>query len=645
MFTFTQLVSQCFQSPSRWIVWRYGLGLFACLPGLVWAEIDWETSGFLKANSAYFTRPGTVVGGLTEHAVGDLSQFTMAANLLVNAQFQSHLSAHAQFNGMYYGEGGESKPLHGHLNYSQQDYLRELYLDYTVEEIKFRLGKQQLVWGTADGIKLLDIVNPTDYREFSQNTQEDARIPVWMLSAERNFGDDYNLQFVLSEARSNRIPGLRDGGEPGQPFVTQGVDSLTGPFNGFMAITPALGQVASAFQRLALAASQGQAATLQAVGGDGFTVQDFVNGSSPFCPPSQDCAALLNQIAQDPAQGGNAYRTNLVSSQFDAAHPDSAFEYLAHTRFSSFDSFAGAQSRYQRDLPSGELNTGLRFKGNLANRLNYSLHYFYHDDANPTVRLHWEDAQGQPLSAELRQDQNGQPNTLQLRRADGRVFQAADALHPNDGQAVLVFRESTARVHSLGASVDTTVDTAGLGAVVLRGEFLYDQGTQVPVVDRAALAVGHLTQALHPEEADFFKYVLGADITLWTNLMLSVQFIQFYNLDYLDEAGVGEHSGRYTADPATLHLSNDLQAGRRVKNFGTLLLSKPFGQTQQGRIDNLTLYEEGGGLWNRLAVEYAFTDALLGSLAWNHYGGNRHTSFGQLHAASSLQLGLKYLFW
>jgi hypothetical protein len=153
---------------------------------------------------------------------------------------------------------------------------------------------------------------------------------------------------------------------------------------------------------------------------------------------------------------------------------------------------------------------------------------------------------------------------------------------------------------------------------------------------------------LRPEKADFFKYVLGVDITVLTNLMISTQLIQFYNLDYIDESGrglgQGANTGRYTGDAATLHLSNGLQKGEKVDNFVSLFFSKPFGEAQLGRVNNITIFEEGEGYWNRLDFEYSFTDALVGSAEWNHYWGDENTTFGQLHDASNFQLGVKYIF-
>ena len=81
-------------------------------------------------------------------------------------------------------------------------------MDTSAGDWDFRLGKQQVVWGTADGIKLLDIINPTDFRELNQNAMEDSRIPVWMINAETNIGESSNVQLILSQAETNKVAGL-----------------------------------------------------------------------------------------------------------------------------------------------------------------------------------------------------------------------------------------------------------------------------------------------------------------------------------------------------------------------------------------------------------------------------------------------------
>ncbi len=64
--------------------------------------------------------------------------------------------------------------------------LRELYYHMRVKGFGLTLGKQQIVWGETDGIKLLDVVNPQNFREFILDDFEDSRIPLW--SAKVEFG-------------------------------------------------------------------------------------------------------------------------------------------------------------------------------------------------------------------------------------------------------------------------------------------------------------------------------------------------------------------------------------------------------------------------------------------------------------------------
>ncbi|HDZ07549.1 DUF1302 family protein [Pseudohongiella sp.] len=62
--------------------------------------------------------------------------------------------------------------------------LREFYVDGYIEDVFIRLGKQQVVWGQADGLQVLDVVNPLRYREFISDDLEDRRIPLWTANVE-----------------------------------------------------------------------------------------------------------------------------------------------------------------------------------------------------------------------------------------------------------------------------------------------------------------------------------------------------------------------------------------------------------------------------------------------------------------------------
>ncbi|MEW8044757.1 MAG: hypothetical protein G8D28_10640 [gamma proteobacterium symbiont of Phacoides pectinatus] len=204
------------------------------LPASALAEI--EVSGYVKNETALFTGDGQRTGQAATTAdtssddAGDLMKFENSARFFINGDIGEESSFHADLN-LIYDAKGVNSDYRGHRSYTQNDWLRELYVDTRAADWYLRPGKQQEVWGTADGIKLLDIINPTDFRKLNQNTMEDARIPVWMVKGERDVGESGNLQLVLSQSKPNVAAGLnvRDGAtrsfgattgiDTGHPFI------------------------------------------------------------------------------------------------------------------------------------------------------------------------------------------------------------------------------------------------------------------------------------------------------------------------------------------------------------------------------------------------------------------------------------------
>lgn len=74
--------------------------------------------------------------------------------------------------------------------------LREIYWDGSGTSTFWRLGKQQVVWGEADGLKLLDVINPQNFREFILDDFDDSRIPLWMANVEYTVSDNSLIQVL-----------------------------------------------------------------------------------------------------------------------------------------------------------------------------------------------------------------------------------------------------------------------------------------------------------------------------------------------------------------------------------------------------------------------------------------------------------------
>jgi len=664
-----------------------------------------EVTGKLTHESASFHENGTLIGNnnsITSYSQS-LGNAYAASNATHSDNLKSATSARIYVDGTLdelkdgatfhmelqaFRDSSAVDGLDGNEAYSQRDGLREAYVDTDYDEWLIRAGKQQAVWGTADGIKLLDAINPTDYTELVQNSPEDSRIPVWMINADRATEDGGNFQVIISQPKANFIPGMSNNssgvarvhtnGDKGAPFIMKGVDTITGRVNGFLNIAPDIGATAQTF-----VSNFGTLATFTSS-----TVGEFMNGEVPgFAAAcgndSTACsAAILSHFANASSTTTNVikyddidntktdYSANGANANEGGTNPGSAFAYMTDATFATFNSFAGAKSRYVVDHDVDTPNLNLRYKNTTDDGLNYSFNFMHHYDTNPYVYVQWEDpTSGAKLTQTTGDAVAGTGSGVQISSygnayQSGRKYRTVSldgyGWQSGGGQngtlvlnpATLAFHEELNKITSIGGSFDTTVDSGELGPVVIRGEVLYNHDEMMPVIDRNKLAHGDLPGALTMQKSDTLKYVLGADITVDTNMLVSGQFIQMINLDYVDRktdfegtaCGSKVNCGVYSADMAAMHLTNGLQKAEEMKEFYSLYLSKPFGESGQHRWNNIYMYEENDGNWNRLDVEYTIDDNTQLTAEVNSYWGDANTQFGQMKESSNVQVGVKYTF-
>jgi len=74
--------------------------------------------------------------------------------------------------------------------------LREAYAYWENPHWDIRAGKQIIVWGVADGLRVTDLISPMDYTEFLAQDYDDIRIPVGALRL-RYLRDSWSLEAVV----------------------------------------------------------------------------------------------------------------------------------------------------------------------------------------------------------------------------------------------------------------------------------------------------------------------------------------------------------------------------------------------------------------------------------------------------------------
>jgi len=111
------------------------------------------------------------------------------------------------FDGAFYANGREQYKTTYLDEYEKELELRELWLAGSIgSSLDIKLGRQIVVWGKADAIRVVDVLNPLDFREPGMVDIEDLRMPVTMARADYYFGDWSLSAIAIPELRRNKIP-------------------------------------------------------------------------------------------------------------------------------------------------------------------------------------------------------------------------------------------------------------------------------------------------------------------------------------------------------------------------------------------------------------------------------------------------------
>jgi hypothetical protein len=102
-------------------------------------------------------------------------------------------------------------------------HLREAYMEYTGQKWGFKAGRQIIIWGQADGMKITDVISPMDLTEFLAQDYDDIRMPVNALSITR-FTDVWQLELVCVPLFQSYI--LPGGDNPWALDFSGGMDSV-----------------------------------------------------------------------------------------------------------------------------------------------------------------------------------------------------------------------------------------------------------------------------------------------------------------------------------------------------------------------------------------------------------------------------------
>jgi hypothetical protein len=209
---------------------------------------SWEIDGFVRSDFSYSIARGSPDPGEPDYQGISRLQSTLQLELPVkfSGNWNGFVSGQA-FHDFSYGLNDRENYTQALLDlYENEAEIREAYLSGSPWPwLDIKLGRQIIVWGAADYIRVVDVLNPLDNRQPALVDLEDLRLPVtmsrvdlsmnrWTLSGvtvhEIDFGKNpvFNGQFFPLP-----LPAPREIVPSDSLSNTEFAVSLTGSFTGW----------------------------------------------------------------------------------------------------------------------------------------------------------------------------------------------------------------------------------------------------------------------------------------------------------------------------------------------------------------------------------------------------------------------------
>ncbi|MDH5753524.1 MAG: hypothetical protein OEZ59_14030, partial [Deltaproteobacteria bacterium] len=170
----------------------------------------WLTwGGFLRLDSAYnIARPAPAPGAPDYRGLNKLRlALQLELGLKLGRDWDVFVSGQAFHDAAYALKGREDYTPATLKRYESEAELREGFLRGTLTSwMDIKLGRQIAVWGKADAIRVVDVLNPVDFREPGLTDLEDIRIPLSMSRLDFYLGNWSLGAVAVHEVRFDKQP-------------------------------------------------------------------------------------------------------------------------------------------------------------------------------------------------------------------------------------------------------------------------------------------------------------------------------------------------------------------------------------------------------------------------------------------------------
>jgi len=200
--------------------------LLLVFPGLVYGFTitdGLEVNGYLYNQTEYKTTSGEFVSN--ENTIQLEAEYTLIRDKAeiygIYRTIYEGIYDIKDPNGRYWSRYSASRQ-----RLSNENRMREIYLDVHLRDADIRIGKQQIVWGETDGLRLMDLVNPLDMtRQYIGRSWEDIRRPLTAVKIDYYIipEKDFFLEVVwVPEIKTDKI--FMDPADPSSPWSLHSPD-------------------------------------------------------------------------------------------------------------------------------------------------------------------------------------------------------------------------------------------------------------------------------------------------------------------------------------------------------------------------------------------------------------------------------------
>jgi hypothetical protein len=169
----------------------------------------WDISGHIGMSASY-TYASNAETGTPLAEYDGLSMLRAQVRLKGNYHFDNwkfHVEAKTYADLMYNIKGRDNFSSEVIDDYAQEFQWLEVYVQGNLSDnLTLTTGRQIVVWGRSDNLRVVDVLNPLDQREPGNTDIEDIRLPVTMTRLDYTHNNWTLTGIAIHEVRFNRTP-------------------------------------------------------------------------------------------------------------------------------------------------------------------------------------------------------------------------------------------------------------------------------------------------------------------------------------------------------------------------------------------------------------------------------------------------------